>query len=38
MMMMMMMMMMMLSVMMMMFGVMVRFMRFSADWMIPDDL
>jgi hypothetical protein len=30
----------MLSVMMMMFGVMVRFirMRFSADWMIPDDL
>jgi hypothetical protein len=34
----MMMMMMMMIVMMMMIGVMVRFMRFSADWMIPDDL
>ena len=33
-----MMMMMMMIVMMMMIGVMVRFMRFSADWMIPDDL
>ena len=30
--------MMMMIVMMMMIGVMVRFMRFSADWMIPDDL